>query len=55
MSADAWANGNDFRVRRVSRTGKEAIETIIGPAGESPTRCIVRDIIREPSEGSPTR
>jgi predicted dehydrogenase len=53
--AYAWENGRDFRVRRVSRSGREATETVIRPAGESPTVCTIRDIVRALETGEPTK
>ena len=52
--AYAWENGEAFHVRRVSRGGKEAQDTIIRRGGESPTICTIRDIIRGLETGERT-
>jgi scyllo-inositol 2-dehydrogenase (NAD+) len=49
-----WDNGEDFRIRRVSKGGKQVEETIIRRAGESPTVCTIRDLIREIETGERT-
>ena len=49
-----WDNGEDFRIRRVSKGGKEVQEMVIRPTGESPTVCTIRDIIREIETGERT-
>lgn len=50
----AWDNGLDFRVRRSGRQRPDAQETIFRPAGESPTICTVRDIVRQLDTGERT-
>jgi predicted dehydrogenase len=49
--ACAWENGQGIFVRRISRGGASVQETIIRPAGESPTICTIRDLIRELETG----
>jgi len=52
--AYSWDDGGDIRVRRRSRGNSEVDEKIIRPTGESPTVCIIRDIIREMKTGQRT-
>src|SRR5262245_11132181 len=52
--AFAWDNGEDFRVRRANKSGSEVQETVIRPAGEGPTVCTIRDLIREIETGERT-
>jgi predicted dehydrogenase len=49
-----WDNGEDFRIRRVGKGGKQVEETIIRRAGESPTVSTIRDVIREIETGERT-
>lgn len=52
--AYVWENGQDFRLRRASKSGDEVYETIIRPTGESPTMRTIRDLIRELETGERT-
>ena len=50
----AWDNGDHFVVRRSSRRGSAAEETVLRPTGESPTVCTIRDLLRELEGGART-
>jgi predicted dehydrogenase len=49
-----WDNGQDFRIRRSSRWRSEAQDTVLRPAGESPTVCSIRALVRELDTGERT-
>src|SRR5438132_6844764 len=54
----AWENGGDFHLRKVTRKGPAAAETVdrmIHPSGEGPTVCTIRDIINEIETGERTK
>jgi predicted dehydrogenase len=52
--AGAWDNGEDFHLRHIDKKGKEIVQTTIRRAGESPTVCTIRDLIRELETGERT-
>ena len=52
--ASAWDNGQLFRTWRPAKSDAPARETSYTPAGESPTVCTIRDIIREIETGERT-
>ena len=52
--AYAWDNGDVLCVRRGTRGESAVEERIIKPAGESPTVCTIRNIIREMETGERT-
>jgi len=52
--AYAWDNGSQFGVRHVDRKAGRIDTTNYQPQGESPTVCVIRDIIREMETGERT-
>jgi predicted dehydrogenase len=53
--AMTWENGGHFGVRRVTPNRGTVSETTYTPQGESPTICIIRDLINALKTGAPTR
>ena len=52
--AYAWDNGEVIRIRQGTRKESATEEKTIKPAGESPTICTIRDIIRQLETGTET-
>ena len=50
----AWDNGESFRIRRGDRRSNQISEQTIRPAGEGPTVCTIRNVIREMETGEKT-
>jgi predicted dehydrogenase len=51
----AWDNGGTFTIRKYDRKSGKVESTTYQPQGESPTMCVIRDIIRELETGERTK
>ena len=53
--AVAWEGSGDFRIHRTNSKTQTTAETIFHPTGESPTICVIRDILNELETGERTK